>query len=174
MLGLFVLVHREWGRQTLGRPGKHVNDCRTEFIYTLANSTGFLYHLFEHFVEMLDRMFTFKRIKALKCFFWFFFEGIRLDLVLNWIFICKPRIVKQHSSWHLFLFLSNCCLWQKNMLHILSQWNINIKRETSLPSTLDWFDCFIWLASVEWELHHLINASINKKVRVLIYFLKYY
>lgn len=57
--------------------------------------TGFLYRLFEHFVEMLDRVFTFKRIKALKCFV---FEVIRLDLLLNGIFICKPRIVKEHSS----------------------------------------------------------------------------
>lgn len=153
MLGLFVLVHREWGSQTLGRPRKHADNCQTEFIYTLAKLTGFLYRLFEHFVEMLDRVFTFKRIKALKCFV---FEVIRLDLLLSWIFICKPRIVKEHSSWHLFLFLSNCCLWQKkNLLHILSQWNINIKCETSLPSTIDWLFHFIGVCGMS-------IASLNK------------
>lgn len=82
MLGLFVLVHREWGSQALERPGKHAYDCQTEFIYTLAKLTGFLYRLFEHFVEMLDRVFTFKRIKALKCFcFWG--NKIRFTFKLN-------------------------------------------------------------------------------------------
>lgn len=59
MLGLFVLVHREWDSQTLGRPGNHAHDCQAEFISMLANVADFFYHLFEHCVEMLDRVFVY-------------------------------------------------------------------------------------------------------------------
>lgn len=65
---------------------------------------------------MLDRVLTLKRIKALKCFF----EGIRLDLVLNGIFICKPLIVKQHSSDVIFLFLSNYCFNKKYVTYFIT------------------------------------------------------
>lgn len=120
---------------------------------------GFLYHLFEHFVEMLDRVFTSKRIKALK-FFLFFFEGVRLDLVLNWIFICEPRIVKQHSSWHLFLFLSNHCLWQKICCIFYHNETLILNVKPGYHPL--WTDLtFILFVSVEWELPQLFTTNVG-------------
>lgn len=77
MLGLFVLVHREWGTQASGlkkdklRPGNlsHAfqNRIKLDFVET---QLALLYHLFEHFVEMWIGCLHLKKNPSFKVFLW--------------------------------------------------------------------------------------------------------
>lgn len=75
MLGLFVLVHREWGPQNSGlekdklRPGNLSHAFQTEFSSILSNPTGFFVPFVWTFCRNVDRVFTFEKKSSFKNIF---------------------------------------------------------------------------------------------------------